>query len=210
MNARPTAQQSHSRASPARCLRKMFHAMTSSMLSPIFKRPASGCVACGETFQAYCRFCNAFVQCIQEPAPIELDCKHKYCRPCFNQLVRVACATEGTFSPRCCGERVRLKCLEKNLTSDVLENYYEMKRISHIPFNKRWYCTYADCGATNDMKGRMWTCRECRRIMCQSCGQPEHEGNCNPQQVQEELDRKSLAMYQSCPRCGIVIDLIDG
>lgn len=190
MHARPTAHQSHSRASPARCLRKMFHAMTASMLSPIFMQPASECVACGEVFQAYCRFRSAFVQRTKESMPVELDCKHKYCHPCFNQLVRVACETEGTFPPRCCGERVKLQYLEKNLMSDVLEKYYEMKWISCIPFNERWYCPYADCGATNDTKGRMWMCGKCLRDVdaCQSCRQPSHEGDCNPQHVQEELD----------------------
>lgn len=194
--------------------------ITSSMLMPMFVQSASECAACEDVFEPYCKLrarcidrSKKFDEALRKP--IELDCKHKYCRPCFNELVSIACDTEGTFPPRCCNRRINYSHVVENLSPAVMAKYHNMVRISNIPANNRWYCRSAGCGEVNDTRSlggtnRHWQCRKCARRACALCRSSQHNGRCNRDDVQAEADREVMQSYKSCPGCGVVIDLVDG
>jgi hypothetical protein len=150
------------------------------------------------------------------------DCEHAYCSDCFKTLVEVACRSEGSFPPRCCGQTIPCPLVKAKVSKRVMQKYQDMSILCLMPPNKRWYCPHPRCGVLQWDHGadswydvRAMKCHRCRGRICPKC---KKEIRMNRLQVHiceetAELDeevRKLVQGWKSCPRCGYLIDVDTG
>lgn len=155
----------------------------------------------------------------------DLDCKHRYCVPCFTMfceslLDSCKILPDELQCPDC--EKVfpdaqffRFLSFEKITKIDELR--FKIKGQKLVAENKAVNCPIPDCpGYAYILKDEKITaCCKCRCTLCCSCGLSIHPGiSCEENKAvnqDETLEKLLLSQnWKRCPTCGVPVEKMDG
>lgn len=81
---------------------------------------------------------------------VDLTCQHKYCAPCFSQLVSTAMQNENFFPPKCCLQTIPTKLIQPHVPTDVKDLFKLKAKEYAVPAGERWYCPSPSCSKWMD------------------------------------------------------------
>ncbi|KAI4252634.1 MAG: hypothetical protein LQ352_004184, partial [Teloschistes flavicans] len=124
-------------------------------------------------------------ECIScfDDIPIEeaigVPCRHKYCAPCFSQLIATALQNEDHFPPKCCLQEIPRGVLRKHLPPNELSSFDSKALEYSVAIGSRYYCARPECAKWIDTKktrthNGALVCPYCNNSMCTVCRGPEH------------------------------------
>ena len=158
--------------------------------------------------------CTSCFDQIPAVSAAALKCQHSYCPPCFSQLVRTAMQTENLFPPKCCGQEVPRKMIERTLPSSEYTEF-KLKDLEYsMPPGDRWYCPAAQCGKWFDKEICSWgrdivSCPSCNTQICQSCRGLSHtkEQKCpQDRELDATIEIAELNGWRRCHRCHAIVE----
>ncbi|KAI9681424.1 MAG: hypothetical protein M1817_002708 [Caeruleum heppii] len=148
---------------------------------------------------------------------VALECLHKYCLPCFNQLVMKAIMDQEVSVSKCCDKDISPVTIKEYLYPDK-RAVYKLKAKEHsIPTTDRWYCPRAVCAEWLDVgkppPNSSIKCSYCRSRICTTCRGLAHE-NGVPCSKDVEKTTATQGMVRDdgtvCYQCRSVISLTTG
>ena len=146
-----------------------------------------------------------------------LKCKHKYCRECLNQLVKIGCQSEISWPPRCCNKAVQGRLVAKHASGETTKAYLDLRAQCAIPLQHRWYCPQERCSKPLDIrKARISQsgvqCRHCSETLCVTCRRPSHlQGEpCKSETFELTIQEAERMKWKQCYKCGQMLELYGG
>jgi E3 ubiquitin-protein ligase RNF144 len=150
--------------------------------------------------------CNACTESFPATILMALNCGHRYCRDCTQQVFTASFS--GT-APQCCGERIAFSGARRFLTAE-LSWRYEALELEQNTTNKV-YCSNLPCGKfilPYDVDPEEAFCQSCGTTTCSKCKAAVHSGNCLEDPfLQGVLDLALLHGWQRCPECKRTVEL---
>ena len=149
---------------------------------------------------------------------IPLACQHKYCGPCFEQLVTTAMQDEHLFPPKCCLQDIPAKLVQSHLTAEQKQLYKVKAEEYAVPAGDRWYCPNVYCAKWIDRRttpvvdGEV-SCPHCRRDICAICrGESHPNGTECPQDfgMEAALEEAEFNGWRRCYQCHAMVELATG
>ena len=155
----------------------------------------------------------------------DLDCKHRYCVPCFTMfceslLDSCKILPEELQCPDC--EKVfsdsqYFRFLSFEVVNKINELRFKIKGQKLVAQNQAVNCPIPDCpGYAYILKDEKITaCCKCRCTLCCSCGLSIHPGiTCEENKAvnqDETLEKLLLSQnWKRCPTCGVPVEKMDG
>jgi hypothetical protein len=169
------------------------------------KTPEDGeCLACTET--------------IPKKKLVRLNCKHTYCRECFNTLVETG-VTGGNFPAKCCDAgAITHRQAVRYCNPATYKLYLAAERVASIPADSRWYCPHPTCSFLHD-KRKMTVingaicCRKCKQYGCDWCEaiRPQYGHFCREGALdsctEDLLKMGELNGWRQCFACKSMIEI---
>ncbi|KAL8663401.1 MAG: hypothetical protein Q9202_003920 [Teloschistes flavicans] len=163
-------------------------------------------------------------ECIScfDDIPIEeaigVPCRHKYCAPCFSQLIATALQNEDHFPPKCCLQEIPRGVLRKHLPPNELSSFDSKALEYSVAIGSRYYCARPECAKWIDTKktrthNGALVCPHCNNSMCTVCRGPEHPaGQDCPQDfgLDATLQQAERAGWRRCYSCRALVELNTG
>ena len=88
------------------------------------------------------------------------------------------------------------------------------KKIAEIRAPRRVYCSVPTCSTfilEGITVGNLTICPACSSTTCVECKAPEHDGECEEDEAEQEVLRLAEAEgWKRCPRCRSIIENVDG
>lgn len=149
---------------------------------------------------------------------VDLPCHHKYCSPCFSQMVLADIINEATFPPKCCLQEIPKKTLRDHLSPKALAQFDKKALEYAVPVGNRYYCVSPKCAKWIDTRiarrvNHILKCPHCAVKLCTICRGPQHpsDEDC-PQDygLRSTLDQAERAGWQRCYRCRAIVELASG
>lgn len=162
--------------------------------------------------------CTSCFDELAEKKAVEMPCHHKYCSPCFSQLVLTATSNEATFPPKCCLQEIPKRTMREHLSPTALAQFDEKALEYAVAVGNRYYCASPDCGKWINTKIATRTngileCPHCAVKLCMTCRGPQHSSNEDcPQDyaLDRTLDQAERAGWRRCYRCRALVELSSG
>ncbi|KAM7217204.1 hypothetical protein V8F06_007387 [Rhypophila decipiens] len=167
--------------------------------------------------------------------PVTLaQCKHVYCAECFENFCsagaknRAGIRCQGVPDGRICNEIITLTELQEHISPAALEDIFEVALAFYVASQSTAppdgqlvkYCPTPDCQQLyRASRSALFTCPTCQAVICTGCRSFSHEGlTCEQEQelmlstggYQELQKVKRELGIKHCPKCGIMIEKIDG
>ncbi|CAI6342003.1 unnamed protein product [Periconia digitata] len=158
------------------------------------------------------RPCDACTEELPYMALVELDCPiaqpHCYCRPCLNELFKVALADTRLFPPRCCVVIPLADCAHF-LEYEVRLKYEQVSQELHNAH--ALYCAVPTCSTyikSSLIIDDIGTCPECDAKTCALCKTLSHKGEKCPEDMEKQqlLALAGKHKWQRCSRCGNLVE----
>lgn len=96
--------------------------------------------------------CTSCFDDIPNAKAVSLPCRHKYCSPCFTQLVTTSIQHEVNFPPKCCLTDIPKKIIRDNLPPVECARFEEKALEYAVPVGNRYYCISSTCGRWIDTR----------------------------------------------------------
>lgn len=96
--------------------------------------------------------CTSCFDDIPDVKAVSLPCQHKYCFPCFTQLVTTSIQHEVNFPPKCCLTDIPKKIIRDNLPPVECAQFEEKALEYAVPVGNRYYCISSTCGRWIDTR----------------------------------------------------------
>lgn len=149
---------------------------------------------------------------------VDMPCHHKYCSPCFSQLIITATSNEATFPPKCCLQEIPKKTMREHLPPKALAQFDEKALEYAVAIGNRFYCVSPKCAKWIDTRIARRTngileCPHCAVKLCTTCRGPQHSSNEDcPQDygLGPTLDQAERAGWRRCYRCRALVELSSG
>ena len=149
---------------------------------------------------------------------VDVPCRHKYCSPCFSQLILTAIANEVTFPPKCCLQEIPKKIMRDHLPPGALAQFDERALEYAVAVGNRYYCVSPKCAKWIDTRSArrmngILECPHCAVKLCTTCRGPQHPSNEDcPQDygLGPTLDQAERAGWRRCYRCRAIVELTSG
>ena len=149
---------------------------------------------------------------------VETPCHHKYCSPCFSQLVLTATNNEATFPPKCCLQEIPKRTMREHLPPKALAQFDEKALEYAVAIGNRYYCVSSKCARWIDTRiarrmNGILECPHCTVKLCTTCRGPQHSSNEDcPQDyaLGPTLDQAERAGWRRCYRCRALVELSSG
>lgn len=162
--------------------------------------------------------CTSCFDDVPENKAVDVPCRHKYCLPCFSQLVLTAISNEATFPPKCCLQAIPKKTLRDHLSPRALAQFNEKALEYAIAVGNRYYCISPKCAKWIDTRiarrrNGILECPHCAIKLCTTCRGPEHPSNEDcPQDygLGSTLDQAERAGWRRCYSCRAIVELTSG
>lgn len=165
------------------------------IVPPVLTSP---CVVCEDEFE--------------DSTMATVQCEHKFCRDCIQELFQRSQQDESLFPPKCC-EAIAIEQVRDFLTPELLATHHEKK----LEFETvdRTYCSDLHCHKflrPQDIAGDQGTCSACGEISCTICKSGAHDGSECPRDetTQQLLQHATTQGWQRCYRCRAVVSLDRG
>lgn len=162
------------------------------------------------------------ISCFDEVPHVEavdgLACRHRYCIPCFTQLVNTSVLNEDTFPPKCCLTEIPKLLMVRHLPEAEQARFNEKSLEYAVPLADRFYCVSPECARWIDARnaeraGSVLTCQHCQTKLCTICRGPQHPGNeeC-PQDyaLDATIAEAEQAGWRRCHNCRAMVELNTG
>ena len=165
-----------------------------------------------------CECTSCFDEIAHHDAVDGLPCRHRYCRPCFAQLVNTAILSEETFPPKCCLAEIPMAVMRKNLPPEELSKFDEKSLEYAVPLANRFYCIDPECTRWIDTRiarrvNGALECPHCASKLCTVCRSPQHADNQDcPQDfgLDATLQEAEQAGWRRCYNCRAMVELNTG
>lgn len=172
--------------------------------SPVAEPTMSECTGCLDDFP--------------DKEAVGLPCRHKYCSPCFSQLVSTSIQHESSYPPKCCLTDIPKKTIRDNLPPLICAQFEEKALEYAVPIGNRYYCVSANCGKWIDTRHARRTngaieCPHCATKLCTLCRGPQHPSNQDcPQDfgLDRTLEQAERAGWRRCYNCRTMVELNTG
>ena len=147
-------------------------------------------------------------------AAISLACRHKYCSPCFSQLILTSIRSESTFPPKCCLQEIPRNTMRSHLASEDVAQFDEKTLEYAFAVGNRYYCASPKCGKWIDVRtahayeGAL-RCPRCGSSVCTVCrgqGQSKDQGCPSDFGLSATLQQAKRAGWQRCYNCRAVVE----
>lgn len=166
---------------------------------------------------AVCECTSCFDEVPNKKA-VDMPCHHKYCRPCFSELVRTNIRCEASFPPKCCLTEIPKKLMRQHLPPKALAQFEEKALEYAVPIVNRFYCVSPSCAKWIDTRIARRTngalqCPHCAVRLCTVCRGPEHAANQEcPQDfdLDRTLEQAERAGWRRCYSCRALVELDTG
>lgn len=147
-----------------------------------------------------------------------LPCRHKYCPPCFSQLISTAIQNEDTFPPKCCLQEIPKKVMRTHLAHAERAAYDDKALEYAVAIGSRYYCVSPECARWIDTRTAKRTngaleCPHCSVKLCTVCRGPQHPSNEDcPQDygLDATLEQAERAGWRRCYSCRALVELNTG
>lgn len=188
---------------------KMFHLLPGRKLkdepSPDFLK---------REFEAAVSECTGCFDDVPNKKAVEMPCHHKYCAPCFAELVRTGIQSEATFPPKCCLTEIPKKLMRQYLPPKALAQFEEKALEYAVPVANRFYCVSRSCGKWIDTRIARRTngaleCPHCAVKLCTVCRGPQHPASQEcPQdfELDRTLEQAERAGWRRCNGCRAMVE----
>lgn len=162
--------------------------------------------------------CTSCFDEVPDKKAVDMPCNHKYCSPCFSQLVLTATSNEATFPPKCCLQEIPQKTMREHLPPKALAQFDEKALEYAVAVGNRYYCVSSRCAKWIDTRiarrmNGILECPHCAVKLCTTCRGPQHLSteDC-PQDygLGPTLDRAERAGWRRCYRCRALVELTSG
>ena len=162
--------------------------------------------------------CTSCFDDVPENKAVDMPCHHKYCSPCFSQLILTAVSNEATYPPKCCLQEIPKKTMREHLPAKALAQYDEKALEYAVAIGNRYYCVSPKCAKWIDTriarrKNGILECPHCAVKLCTTCRGPQHPSNEDcPQDygLGPTLDQAERAGWRRCYRCRAIVELTSG
>ena len=171
-----------------------------------------------EVSEPFYHECTSCFDDVPSDQAVDMPCHHKYCSPCFSQLVLTATSNEATFPPKCCLQEIPKKTMRENLPPRALAQFDEKSLEYAVAVGNRFYCVSPKCAKWIDTRiaSRMngiLECPHCAVKLCTTCRGPQHPSNEDcPQDygLGPTLDQAERAGWRRCYHCRALVELTSG
>lgn len=162
--------------------------------------------------------CTSCFDEVPDKKAVDMPCHHKYCSPCFSQLVLTAIRNEATFPPKCCLQEIPKKTMREHLPPKALAQFDEKTLEYAVAIGNRYYCVSPKCAKWVDTRiarrmNGVLECPHCAVKLCTTCRGPQHPSNEDcPQDygLGPTLDQAERAGWRRCYRCRALVELTSG
>lgn len=162
--------------------------------------------------------CTSCFDEVPDKKAVDMPCQHKYCSPCFSQLVLTATSNEATFPPKCCLQEIPKKTMREHLPPKALAQFDEKALEYAVAIGNRYYCVSPKCAKWIDTRiarrmNGILECPHCAVKLCTTCRGPQHPSNEDcPQDrgLGPILDQAERAGWRRCYRCRALVELTSG
>ena len=162
--------------------------------------------------------CTSCFDEVSDKKAVDMPCHHKYCPPCFSQLVLTTISNEATFPPKCCLQEIPKKTLREHLPPKALAQFDEKALEYAVAIGNRYYCVSPKCAKWIDTRiarrmNGILECPHCAIKLCATCRGPQHPSNEDcPQDygLGPTLDQAERAGWRRCYRCRALVELTSG
>ncbi len=162
--------------------------------------------------------CTSCLDDFTEAKTIGLRCRHKYCSPCFSQLVSTSIQNEASYPPKCCLTEVPKRMIRDNLPPLICAQFEEKALEYAVPVGNRYYCVSPNCAKWIDTRYARRTdgameCPHCATKLCTLCRGPQHPSNEDcPQDfgLDRTLEQAERAGWRRCYNCRAMVELNTG
>lgn len=162
--------------------------------------------------------CTSCFDDVPESKAVDMPCHHKYCSPCFSQLVLTAISNEATFPPKCCLQEIPKKTMREHLPPKALAQFDDKSLEYAVAISNRYYCVSPKCAKWIDTRiarrvNGILECPHCAVKLCTTCRGPQHPSNEDcPQDygLGPTLDQAERAGWRRCYRCRAIVELSSG
>ena len=162
--------------------------------------------------------CTSCFDEVPENKAVDMPCHHKYCSPCFSQLILTAINNEATFPPKCCLQEIPKKTMRAYLSPKALARFDEKALEYAVAVGNRYYCVSPKCAKWIDTRNAkrvngILECPYCAVRLCTTCRGPQHPSNEDcPQDygLGSTLDQAERAGWRRCYRCRAIVELTSG
>ena len=169
------------------------------------ERPTCECISC-------------FDEVPHNDAVDGLACRHRYCIPCFTQLVNTSILNEDTFPPKCCLTEIPKLLMVRHLPEAEQARFNEKSLEYAVPLADRFYCVSPECARWIDARnaeraGSVLTCQHCQTKLCTICRGPQHPENQEcPQDyaLDATIAEAEQAGWRRCHNCRAMVELNTG
>ena len=162
--------------------------------------------------------CTSCFDDISQHKVVDMPCHHKYCSPCFSQLILTAIIHEATFPPKCCLQEIPKKTMREHLPPKALAQFDEKALEYAVAIGNRYYCVAPNCAKWIDTRiarrmNGILECPHCAVRLCTTCRGPQHPSNEDcPQDygLGPTLDQAERAGWRRCYHCRALVELTSG
>lgn len=187
-------------------------------LFKMLRRPRDALVAAGIEQEPETYECTSCFDDIPNKEAIGVPCRHRYCAPCFSQLIATALQNEDHFPPKCCLQEIPRRVLRKHLKAKELASFDDKALEYAVAVGSRYYCARPDCAKWIDTtKARSQNgaldCLHCSYSMCTTCRGPVHPADQDcPQDIglNSILEQAERAGWRRCYNCRALVELYSG
>lgn len=165
------------------------------------------------------RVCASCLEDMSIKKLVDLTCQHKYCAPCFSQLVSTAMQNENFFPPKCCLQTIPTKLIQPHVPTDVKDLFKLKAKEYAVPAGGRWYCPSPSCSKWMD-RGKLsssspdsFKCPYCKFKICRICRAAAHDDDEDcPQDfgLDATLEAAEREGWRRCYRCRAMVELTVG
>ncbi|KAL8790784.1 MAG: hypothetical protein Q9213_000408 [Squamulea squamosa] len=182
------------------------------------RRPKDALVAVGIERKLQSYECTSCFDNIPNREAIGVPCRHRYCAPCFSQLIATALQNENHFPPKCCLQEIPRRVLRKHLQAKELASFDDKALEYAVAIGNRYYCSRPECAKWIDTtKARSQNgaleCPHCSYSICTICRGPVHPADQDcPQDfgLNSTLEQAERAGWQRCYNCRALVELNRG
>lgn len=187
-------------------------------LFKMLRRPRDALVAAGIEQESETHECTSCFDGIPNKEAIGLPCRHRYCAPCFSQLIATALQNEEHFPPKCCLQEMPRRVLGKHLKAKELASFDDKALEYAVAVGSRYYCARPKCAKWIDPKkararNGALECPHCSYSMCTECRGPVHPADRDcPQDfgVNLILEQAERSGWRRCYKCRALVELNTG
>ena len=145
---------------------------------------------------------------------VTLLCGHFFCSVCLKRCFRIACDSESSFPPQCCGQAIPVGWKQRILLGpEMLTRYREKKIEFETETANRIYCHQCTTFIPRPFQptnSHAAYCRKCATYTCLLCKGKRHYGPCPPDRAtQQVLNMAQAERWKRCT-CGEMIELVAG